>query len=81
MVLFQVSERVVTASQEKHSKTITARITARNDVGKTVGSKLQLMGVAPPITSVMVERHHPVTQVLGNLNAELLLCYSLHEAK
>ncbi|XP_031164572.1 centrosomal protein POC5 isoform X1 [Sander lucioperca] len=59
----QVSSRVVTASQQKPSKTVTARITARTDVGKAARSNLQVMGVAPPMTSVIVERHHPVTQL------------------
>ncbi|XP_041793153.1 centrosomal protein POC5 [Chelmon rostratus] len=59
----QVSGRVITASQQKPSKTVTARITARPDVGKTARSNLQVMGVAPPMSSVIVERHHPVTQL------------------
>lgn len=42
---------------------MTARITARTDVAKSSRSKLQVMGVAPPMTSIIVERHHPVTQV------------------
>ncbi|XP_035515163.1 centrosomal protein POC5 [Morone saxatilis] len=59
----QVSGRVVTASQQKPSKTVTARITARTDVSKAARSNLQVMGVAPPMSSVIIERHHPVTQV------------------
>nr|XP_046242909.1 centrosomal protein POC5 isoform X2 [Scatophagus argus] len=59
----QVSGRVVTASQQKPAKTVTARIAARSDVGKTARSNLQVMGVAPPMSSVIVERHHPVTQL------------------
>ncbi|XP_027134292.1 centrosomal protein POC5 isoform X2 [Larimichthys crocea] len=59
----QVSGRVVTASQQKPSKTVTARITARTDVSKAARSNLQVMGVAPPMSSVIVERHHPVTQL------------------
>nr|XP_033474670.1 centrosomal protein POC5 isoform X1 [Epinephelus lanceolatus]XP_033474671.1 centrosomal protein POC5 isoform X1 [Epinephelus lanceolatus] len=59
----QVSGRVITAGQQKPSKTVTARITARSDVGKTARSNLQVMGVAPPMSSVIVERHHPVTQL------------------
>ncbi|XP_026198083.1 centrosomal protein POC5 [Anabas testudineus] len=60
----QVSGRVVTASQQKPSKTVTARITARPDVGKVAArSNLQVMGVSPPMSSVIVERHHPVTQL------------------
>ncbi|KAM6944980.1 centrosomal protein POC5 [Lycodopsis pacificus] len=59
----QVSGRVITASQQKPSKTVTARITARTDVGKAARSNLQVMGVAPPMSSVIVERHHPVTQL------------------
>ncbi|KAM7391771.1 hypothetical protein PAMP_022430 [Pampus punctatissimus] len=59
----QVTGRVVTASQQKPSKTVTARITARPDVSKTGHSNLQVMGVAPPMSSVIVERHHPVTQL------------------
>ncbi|XP_054467162.1 centrosomal protein POC5 isoform X2 [Anoplopoma fimbria] len=59
----QVSGRVITASQQKPSKTVTARITGRTDVGKTARSNLQVMSVAPPMSSVIVERHHPVTQL------------------
>ncbi|XP_068461314.1 centrosomal protein POC5 isoform X1 [Clinocottus analis] len=59
----QVSGRVITASQQKPSKTVTARITARTDVGKTARSNIQVMSVAPPMSSVIVERHHPVTQL------------------
>uniref|UniRef100_A0A8C2WSN3 Centrosomal protein POC5 n=1 Tax=Cyclopterus lumpus TaxID=8103 RepID=A0A8C2WSN3_CYCLU len=55
--------RVITASQQKPSKTVTARITARTDVGKAARSNLQVMSVAPPMSSVIVERHHPVTQL------------------
>lgn len=64
LCLFQVCGRVVTAGQQKSLKTVTARITARTDVTKSARSKLQVMGVAPPMSSVVVERHHPVTQVL-----------------
>lgn len=60
---FQVSGRVVTSSQQKPSKTVTARVTARPDMGKAARSNLQVLGVAPPMSSVIVERHHPVTQV------------------
>uniref|UniRef100_A0A3Q1AMA3 Centrosomal protein POC5 n=1 Tax=Amphiprion ocellaris TaxID=80972 RepID=A0A3Q1AMA3_AMPOC len=59
----QVSGRSITASQQKPSKTVMARITARADVGKAARSNLQVMGVAPPMSSVIVERHHPVTQL------------------
>ncbi|XP_071338843.1 centrosomal protein POC5 [Trachinotus anak] len=59
----QVSGRAVTASQQKPSKTVTARVTARPDVGKAARSNLQVLGVAPPMSSVIVERHHPVTQL------------------
>ncbi|KAM4576695.1 centrosomal protein POC5 [Odontesthes bonariensis] len=59
----QVSGRIVTASQQKPSKTVTARITARADLGKAARTNLQVMGVAPPVSSVIVERHHPVTQL------------------
>uniref|UniRef100_A0AAQ5YJY2 Centrosomal protein POC5 n=1 Tax=Amphiprion ocellaris TaxID=80972 RepID=A0AAQ5YJY2_AMPOC len=58
-----VSGRSITASQQKPSKTVMARITARADVGKAARSNLQVMGVAPPMSSVIVERHHPVTQL------------------
>ncbi|XP_074525442.1 centrosomal protein POC5 isoform X2 [Halichoeres trimaculatus] len=61
--LKSVSGRVVTASQQKPSKTVTARITARADVAKAARGNLQVMGVAPPMSSVIVERHLPVTQL------------------
>uniref|UniRef100_A0A8C6TFT2 Centrosomal protein POC5 n=1 Tax=Neogobius melanostomus TaxID=47308 RepID=A0A8C6TFT2_9GOBI len=56
------SSRVITAGQQK-PKTVTARISARSDVGKAARSSLQVMGVSPPMSSVIVERHHPVTQL------------------
>ncbi|XP_028271006.1 centrosomal protein POC5 isoform X2 [Parambassis ranga] len=59
----QTSGRIVTASQQKSSKTVNARITARTDASKAARSNLQVMGVAPPMSSVVVERHHPVTQL------------------
>uniref|UniRef100_A0A3B4GT19 Centrosomal protein POC5 n=1 Tax=Pundamilia nyererei TaxID=303518 RepID=A0A3B4GT19_9CICH len=58
-----VGTRVVTASQQKSSKTVTARVTARHEISKVGRSSLQVMGVAPPMSSVVVERHHPVTQL------------------
>uniref|UniRef100_A0A3B4GVL4 Centrosomal protein POC5 n=1 Tax=Pundamilia nyererei TaxID=303518 RepID=A0A3B4GVL4_9CICH len=59
----EVGTRVVTASQQKSSKTVTARVTARHEISKVGRSSLQVMGVAPPMSSVVVERHHPVTQL------------------
>ncbi|KAJ0067485.1 hypothetical protein NL108_007954, partial [Boleophthalmus pectinirostris] len=58
----QASGWVVNDGQQKSSKTVTARITARSDVSKAARSSLQVMGVSPPMSSVIVERHHPVTQ-------------------
>lgn len=55
--------RVVTAAQQKAGKTITARITGRSDFGSKarINSSLAIMGVSPPMGSVVVEKHHPVT--------------------
>ncbi|XP_071437231.1 centrosomal protein POC5 isoform X1 [Pithys albifrons albifrons] len=56
--------KVITSAQQKAGRTITARITGRADIGqksRTCGS-LAVMGVAPPMSSVIVEKHHPVTQ-------------------
>uniref|UniRef100_A0AAV2MS21 Centrosomal protein POC5 n=1 Tax=Knipowitschia caucasica TaxID=637954 RepID=A0AAV2MS21_KNICA len=58
----QAGGSVVHAGQQK-CKTVTARITARSDGAKASGSSLQVMGVSPPMSSVIVERHHPVTQL------------------
>ncbi|XP_051924383.1 centrosomal protein POC5 isoform X2 [Hippocampus zosterae] len=58
----QVSGRTVTAGQQKPVKTITARITAQPFAGKTVRSNLQVMGMTPPMTSIVVERHKPIAQ-------------------
>ncbi|KAM4746361.1 centrosomal protein POC5 [Anableps anableps] len=66
----QFGGRFLTAGQQKPSKTVTARITARVDVGKVPHGGLQVMGVAPPMSSIVVERHHPVTQLtLGQATA------------
>ncbi|XP_078808395.1 centrosomal protein POC5 isoform X3 [Oryzias latipes] len=61
--LKQVSGRFVTSSQQKPAKTVTARITARADVSKAPRANLQVMGVAPPMSSVIIERHHPISQL------------------
>ncbi|XP_072520862.1 centrosomal protein POC5 isoform X2 [Salminus brasiliensis] len=63
--LRQSSARIVTAGQQKASKTVTARITGRSELTKTSrpSSNLHVMGVVPPMSSVIVERHHPVTQL------------------
>ncbi|XP_062873696.1 centrosomal protein POC5 [Trichomycterus rosablanca] len=60
----QTGARTVTAGQQKATKTVTARITGRSEVARTGRntSNLNVMGVAPPMSSVIVERHHPVTQ-------------------
>uniref|UniRef100_A0A8C4VLZ7 Centrosomal protein POC5 n=1 Tax=Gopherus evgoodei TaxID=1825980 RepID=A0A8C4VLZ7_9SAUR len=56
--------RVVTSAQQKAGRTITARITGRSDLGQKnrICSSLAVMGVSPPMSSVIVEKHHPVTQ-------------------
>uniref|UniRef100_A0A8D2ISP5 Centrosomal protein POC5 n=1 Tax=Varanus komodoensis TaxID=61221 RepID=A0A8D2ISP5_VARKO len=58
------STRVVTSAQQKAGKTITARITGRSDFGpkNRIYSNLDVLGVSPPMNSVVVEKHHPVTQ-------------------
>ncbi|XP_032191823.1 centrosomal protein POC5 isoform X4 [Mustela erminea] len=55
--------RVVTSAQQKAGRTITARITGRYDFASKnrVSSSLAIMGVSPPMSSVVVEKHHPVT--------------------
>ncbi|OCU02409.1 hypothetical protein XELAEV_18008172mg [Xenopus laevis] len=57
--------RVVTSCQQKAGKIITARISARPDVSQRsskIGSNITSMAVSPPISSIVVEKHHPVTQ-------------------
>ncbi|KAK2490650.1 hypothetical protein MC885_010911 [Smutsia gigantea] len=55
--------RVVTSAQQKAGRTITARITGRCDFAakNRVSSSLAIMGVSPPMSSVVVEKHRPVT--------------------
>ncbi|KAJ3603840.1 hypothetical protein NHX12_028581 [Muraenolepis orangiensis] len=48
--------------QQKASKVVTARVTARPDLGRTSRSSLHVMSMTPPMSSVIVERHQPVTQ-------------------
>uniref|UniRef100_A0A8C5Q978 Centrosomal protein POC5 n=1 Tax=Leptobrachium leishanense TaxID=445787 RepID=A0A8C5Q978_9ANUR len=58
--------RVVTSGQQKAGRTITARITARSDLTQKIGKagvNVMSMGVSPPMASVVVEKHHPVTQI------------------
>lgn len=61
----QTSIRTVTAGQQKALKTVTARITGRSELARTGRNpgNLHVMGVNPPMSSIVVERHHPVTQV------------------
>ncbi|XDV20321.1 hypothetical protein PO909_025670 [Leuciscus waleckii] len=61
----QVNARIVTAGKQKASKTVTARLTGRAEHNRTgrPPTALHVMGVAPPMSSVVVERHHPVTQL------------------
>ncbi|XP_075694584.1 centrosomal protein POC5 [Rhinoderma darwinii] len=57
--------RVITSGQQKAGKTITARVTARSDLAQMItktGGNFTSMGVSPPMSSVVVEKHHPVTQ-------------------
>ncbi|XP_053557363.1 centrosomal protein POC5 [Bombina bombina] len=57
--------RVVTSGQQKAGRTITARVTARSDLAQKTfktGSNISSLGVSPPMASVVVEKHHPVTQ-------------------
>ncbi|KAM3939586.1 centrosomal protein POC5 [Leptodactylus fuscus] len=57
--------RVITSGQQKAGKTITARVTARSDLAQKIsktGGGITSMGVSPPMSSVVVERHHPITQ-------------------
>ncbi|XP_013047612.1 centrosomal protein POC5 isoform X3 [Anser cygnoides] len=56
--------KVITSAQQKAGRTITARITGRSDMGQKhrICGSLAVMGVAPPMSSVVVEKHHPVTQ-------------------
>ncbi|XP_026956602.1 centrosomal protein POC5 isoform X4 [Sagmatias obliquidens] len=55
--------RVVTSAQQKAGRTITARITGKCDFASKnrISSSLAIMGVSPPMSSVIVEKHHPVT--------------------
>ncbi|KAM9096502.1 centrosomal protein POC5 [Sarcophilus harrisii] len=57
--------KVVTSVQQKAGRTITARIAGRSDLpiktSRNCGS-LAVMGVLPPMSSVVIEKHHPVTQ-------------------
>ncbi|TRY64533.1 hypothetical protein DNTS_022654 [Danionella cerebrum] len=57
----QANTRIVTAGKQKACKTISARLTARPAVRPPAA--LHVMGVSPPMSSVVVERHHPVTQL------------------
>ncbi|XP_043831346.1 centrosomal protein POC5 isoform X2 [Dromiciops gliroides] len=57
--------KVVTSVQQKAGRTITARIAGRSDLPIKTSrncSNLAVMGVLPPMSSVVIEKHHPVTQ-------------------
>ncbi|XP_056601971.1 centrosomal protein POC5 isoform X1 [Triplophysa dalaica] len=61
----QTNARIVTAGKQKASKLVTARLRGRAEGNRTSrpASAMHVMGVAPPMSSVIVERHHPVTQL------------------
>ncbi|XP_051981244.1 centrosomal protein POC5-like [Xyrauchen texanus] len=64
-ILPDVNTQIVIAGKQKASKTVTARLTGWAEphrVGRPPCT-LHVMGVAPPMSSVIVERHHPVTQL------------------
>lgn len=67
--------KVVTSAQQKAGRTITARITGRADMGQKarICGSLAVMGVAPPMSSVIVEKHHPVSQVSQNYACKSIL--------
>ncbi|KAM4051705.1 centrosomal protein POC5 isoform 2-T2 [Anomaloglossus baeobatrachus] len=57
--------RVITSGQQKAGKTITARVTARSDLAQKItktGGSVPSMGVSPPMSSIVVEKHHPISQ-------------------
>ncbi|XP_069736390.1 centrosomal protein POC5 [Phaenicophaeus curvirostris] len=56
--------KVITSGQQKAGRTITARIAGRAEMGQKnrVGGSSAVMGVVPPMSSIIVEKHHPVTQ-------------------
>ncbi|XP_077993246.1 centrosomal protein POC5-like [Glandiceps talaboti] len=59
-----------TTTSQKALKTITAKVTARPETMRTGQASLSGVGLAPPMSSVLVERHHPVTeQTLGHATA------------
>ncbi|KAI8493683.1 Centrosomal protein poc5 [Branchiostoma belcheri] len=60
------------AAQKPGSRTITAKVTAKQEGARLghAGKGSVAMGLAPPMSSVMVERHHPVTQqTIGHATA------------
>ncbi|XP_041042139.1 centrosomal protein POC5 isoform X2 [Carcharodon carcharias] len=64
---FQTAQKLppakcVTSTQQNTGKTIVARITGRSDPSLKGVKYGSCQGVAPPMTTVCVERHHPITQ-------------------
>ena len=64
-LVLQVSSSRTKAGQK--GKVISAKLSARSDgSGKgTLGSNVP-MGLAPPMSSVIVERHQPITKVMNS---------------
>ncbi|KAG7249396.1 hypothetical protein CRUP_017398, partial [Coryphaenoides rupestris] len=57
---------------QRPSKTVTARVSARPDLGITRpgrggASSLHVMSMTPPMSSVIVERHQPVAQCMWHV--------------
>ena len=58
------SSSTKTTQSHRGPKTITAKVSARPEHGQHLGqSTLGGATLAPPMSSVIVERHHPITQV------------------
>ena len=66
LLFFGSISQIGTKATGRTGKTISAKVTARVDTGR--GSRSSAAGVqpvtlAPPMSSVVVERHQPVTKV------------------
>ena len=55
-----MSSKVSSSRPDKH---ISAKISARSDSARSRNSNTGLVGLAPPMSSVIVERHQPVVKV------------------
>ncbi|XP_076126605.1 centrosomal protein POC5 isoform X2 [Alosa pseudoharengus] len=78
----QVSGRATSGGPQRPSRTVTARVTGHTDMTRThMPSSLRVTRTGQSRSSVVVERHHPVTQFTVEQTAAARYPRSIHQAQ